>query len=258
MGIANLWSFLRSAGLVTQLKGDEEGGHAEIVRQVQGKVVAIGEAWAEKPHSHTWHGSEPGSRADLSLWVFQARLQPQLAGAFESEEARCAKVAFERVRAAAPARRPSHCSAEAQWGSAQAIHWLRYGCIPVGVLDGLSPEEKNGALRRRRERACLDRLLSALTAPGMNLAARRHERLTGTEWHGSGGGCTLHDHLASVMSSVFSSLVRCWPAVPVPQQHAAAVPVPLLSGLLLASVSGARLACSAALRHVCSSACLFV
>ena len=75
MGVAGLWKLLRSQGLVTEYNGSE-GQHPDIVQLVAGKVIAV----------------------DLSLWVFQARFEPNLRQNFTSESAACAKVAFERVR----------------------------------------------------------------------------------------------------------------------------------------------------------------
>ena len=60
---------------MTEYNGSE-GQHSDIVQLVAGKVIAV----------------------DLSLWVFQARLEPNLRQNFTSESAACAKVAFERVR----------------------------------------------------------------------------------------------------------------------------------------------------------------
>ena len=60
---------------MTEYNGSE-GQHPDIVQLVAGKVIAV----------------------DLSLWVFQARLEPNLRQNFTSESAACAKVAFERVR----------------------------------------------------------------------------------------------------------------------------------------------------------------
>ena len=37
-------------------------------------------------------------RADLAQWVFHASREPNLRERFHSDEARCAKVAFDRVR----------------------------------------------------------------------------------------------------------------------------------------------------------------
>ncbi|KAK9813940.1 hypothetical protein WJX73_005755 [Symbiochloris irregularis] len=73
MGVKELWALLRSEGLVTQVQGGED--HPQIVREVQGKVVAV----------------------DLSQWFFQANFQPELLANFPTQEARCLKLSFERA-----------------------------------------------------------------------------------------------------------------------------------------------------------------
>ena len=59
---------------------------------------------------------------DLSLWVFHARQQPELAF-LASPDQRVAKVVFER-----------------------ALQLLRGGVAPIGVADGLAPSAKAGTV----------------------------------------------------------------------------------------------------------------
>ena len=73
MGVKELWTLLRSAGLVTEYHGSTD--HPQIVGEVQGTAIAV----------------------DLSQWIFHANSQPELLATFHSAEARCLKVAFERV-----------------------------------------------------------------------------------------------------------------------------------------------------------------
>ena len=76
MGVRELWTLLRSANLVSESHGSSD--HPEILEQVQGRVVAV----------------------DLSQWIFHANSQPELLATFTTPEARCLKVAFERVSTA--------------------------------------------------------------------------------------------------------------------------------------------------------------
>ena len=74
MGVKDLWNLLRSADLVTHYEGSSD--HQKVVGEVQGKVIAV----------------------DISQWLFHANTQPELLSNFSTPEARCLKVAFERVR----------------------------------------------------------------------------------------------------------------------------------------------------------------
>jgi flap endonuclease GEN len=82
---------------------DDPAAHPTILDRVEGKVLAV----------------------DLSLWIFHAVSQPELAELF-SPEGQVAKVVFER-----------------------ALNWLRHGCVPIGVLDGVPPPEKLATMRLR-------------------------------------------------------------------------------------------------------------
>lgn len=73
MGVKELWSLLRSANLVQEYYGSHD--HPRVATEVQGKVIAV----------------------DTSHWIFHANSQPELLATFTSPEARCLKVAFERV-----------------------------------------------------------------------------------------------------------------------------------------------------------------
>ncbi|KAF6255043.1 PIN domain-like protein [Scenedesmus sp. NREL 46B-D3] len=63
---------------------------------------------------------------DLSAWLMQAQSQPALLEHYDSPYARAAKVVFDRT-----------------------IHWLRYGCLPVFVIEGQTPAAKLEKLRQR-------------------------------------------------------------------------------------------------------------
>jgi hypothetical protein len=73
MGITKLWADLRQAGLVVELNGKE--CEKEIAHTVDGLTIAV----------------------DVSIWMFQASMQPNLAEVFESPTARVLKVCFDRV-----------------------------------------------------------------------------------------------------------------------------------------------------------------
>lgn len=62
---------------------------------------------------------------DLAEWIFQATSQPATAELF-TPEGQVAKVVFER-----------------------AANWLRHGCIPIGVIDGVPPPEKLARMKQR-------------------------------------------------------------------------------------------------------------
>lgn len=76
MGVKQLWRALERGGAVEALEGADPQQHAEILRELEGSVVAV----------------------DLSMWLMQAQTQPQLAQALASDYACCLKVVFDRVR----------------------------------------------------------------------------------------------------------------------------------------------------------------
>ena len=63
---------------------------------------------------------------DLSLWAVQAVTQPALREAGYSDDGAVRKVVFERL-----------------------CNYARFGAVPVGVLDGLPPREKDERLMQR-------------------------------------------------------------------------------------------------------------
>ena len=75
MGVAELWTLLRGQG-VPHLWSASEGAHAHLVKEVEGKTVAI----------------------DLSAWIIQATCQPNLAEAFSDPDSQALIVTFNRVR----------------------------------------------------------------------------------------------------------------------------------------------------------------
>ncbi len=48
------------------------------------------------------------------------------------------------------ARRRARCGPTRNRAAAQALNWLRYGCVPVGVLEGRAPPEKRALQQQRR------------------------------------------------------------------------------------------------------------
>ncbi|BDA47624.1 probable flap endonuclease GEN-like 1 at N-terminal half [Coccomyxa sp. Obi] len=106
MGVSELWSLLRSEGMVREWNCETDGQKAQkvVAEKLEGKVVAV----------------------DISLWTCQALTQGALKEVFESDEQRVVKVAFDRI-----------------------INYLRFGCTPVGVLDGEAPDEKLETLQAR-------------------------------------------------------------------------------------------------------------
>lgn len=104
---------------------------------------------------------------DLSAWIMQAQSQPAMLEHYDSPYARAVKIVFDRVRwcvrmghaaaaqaiqvhpvtaaAGTVANPPLHVSV----GVPQTIHWLRYGCLPVFVIEGRTPEAKLDKLRAR-------------------------------------------------------------------------------------------------------------
>ena len=78
MGVSELWSLLKGVG-VTQLWSAAEGTHDLLVKEVEGKTVAI----------------------DLSAWIVQATCQPNLAEVFSDPDSQALIVTFNRVSAPA-------------------------------------------------------------------------------------------------------------------------------------------------------------
>ncbi|KAK9905956.1 hypothetical protein WJX75_009484 [Coccomyxa subellipsoidea] len=94
---------------------------------------------------------------DVSLWTCQALTQAALQEVYPTEEARVVKVAFDRI-----------------------INHLRFGCTPVGVLDGEAPEEKLETLQ-----------------------ARFFSRFNRA---GGGGGNSHFEHLCSLTAQLFQAM----------------------------------------------------
>ena len=67
----------------------------------------------------------------------------------------------------------------------QVIHWLRLGCVPVGVLEGRPPPEKRQALRAR---------------------FKTHTGFAGGG--GGGGGAAAFQHLGSRVGAMLRGMVR--------------------------------------------------
>ena len=78
------------------IEAEDRDAHPDLLRRVRGKTVAV----------------------DLSIWIFEATSQRELAEIF-TPAGKVAKVVFER-----------------------ACNFLRHGVVPVGVLDGVPPPEK--------------------------------------------------------------------------------------------------------------------
>ncbi|KAL0042957.1 hypothetical protein WJX79_005070 [Trebouxia sp. C0005] len=74
MGVSELWSLLKAVG-ITQLSSGLEGTHAQVVKEVDDKSIAI----------------------DLSAWIVQATCQPNLAEAFSDPASQALVVSFNRV-----------------------------------------------------------------------------------------------------------------------------------------------------------------
>ena len=66
----------------------------------------------------------------------------------------------------------------------QVVHWLRLGCVPVGVIEGRPPPEKLEALRAR---------------------FKSHTGFTGG---GGGGGAAAFQRLGSRVGAMLTSMVR--------------------------------------------------
>lgn len=75
MGNPQIWKILDANGLVKKIQPQEPNGQQRISREVEGKLVAV----------------------DLSLWLMQAISSAELTRHIHSQNARCAKVVFERV-----------------------------------------------------------------------------------------------------------------------------------------------------------------
>lgn len=74
MGVSELWSLLKAEGATVAWSGSN-GGHAAIVQEVENIAVAI----------------------DLSTWIIQATLQPNLVEVFQDSECRALIVTFNRA-----------------------------------------------------------------------------------------------------------------------------------------------------------------
>lgn len=77
MGVSELWSLLRSEGMIREWNCETDGQKVQkvVAEKLEGKVVAV----------------------DISLWTCQAFTQGVLKEVFESDEQRVVKVAFDRV-----------------------------------------------------------------------------------------------------------------------------------------------------------------
>jgi hypothetical protein len=82
MGVSNLWKALDKGGVVSVLNGGHPTDHAEIIQELENKVIAV----------------------DLSAWLMQAQGQMALVEHFASPQARCLKVVFDRVSVCTAAR----------------------------------------------------------------------------------------------------------------------------------------------------------
>ena len=91
MGVYKLWDDLRQAGAVVDLAGKE--CEREIAQTVDGLTIAV----------------------DVSIWMVQASMQPNLAEVFESPLARVLKVCFDRV-------------------SSLPFYHERWGCVEITVI----------------------------------------------------------------------------------------------------------------------------
>ena len=82
MGVSDLWTLLRSEGMVRESNCETDGQLAQkvVAEKLEGKVVAV----------------------DVSLWTCQALTQGAIMDVFPSEEARVVKVAFDRVNTSNP------------------------------------------------------------------------------------------------------------------------------------------------------------
>ena len=78
------------------IEAENRDAHPDLLRRVRGKTVAV----------------------DLSIWIFEATSQPELAEIF-TPAGQVARLVFDR-----------------------ACNLLRHGVVPVGVLDGIPPPEK--------------------------------------------------------------------------------------------------------------------
>lgn len=74
MGVSELWPLLKAVG-ITQVWSGLEGFHAQVVKEVDNKSIAI----------------------DLSAWIVQATCQPNLAEAFSDPASQALIVSFNRV-----------------------------------------------------------------------------------------------------------------------------------------------------------------
>lgn len=180
MGVIKLWQALDRGGAVESLEGHQPGHHAHIVEAVENKVsTGTGTAGLLVcPSTRDTHSELPLSPSlllcccppdqvvavDLSAWIMQAQSQPAMLEHYDSPYARAVKIVFDRVRwcvcmghaaaaaqavqahpVTAVANRPLHVSLCIP----QTIHWLRYGCLPVFVIEGRTPEAKLDKLRAR-------------------------------------------------------------------------------------------------------------
>lgn len=73
MGIPQLWQTLRQAGVVFDLSGKEN--EVEIAKTVDGLAIAV----------------------DVTIWILQANLQPNMAEVFTNPTSRALKICFDRV-----------------------------------------------------------------------------------------------------------------------------------------------------------------
>lgn len=125
MGIPVLWQILRKHGLVHELGGDSPERVVDVADAVAGQVVAL----------------------DLSMWLMQGMHQPQLTSTYGRDGAPL-KVIFDRV-----CNHSHHSHARASVPRPQVLNMLRFGVLPICVLEGDTPLVKQALLDARHAAA---------------------------------------------------------------------------------------------------------
>ncbi len=115
MGVSELWPLLKVVG-ITQVWSGLEGTHAQVVKEVDNKSIAI----------------------DLSAWIVQATCQPNLAEAFSDPASQALIVSFNRVSHKFTARRCLLGAQRSKTSEFETVQPISNAMFKVSKLSGLT------------------------------------------------------------------------------------------------------------------------
>ena len=135
MGCHDLWKCLATAGLIESLKGGTRGDYERILKELQGKIVAV----------------------DCSVWLFEVKSIAQLRKSFATETAAFLKVIFEKAT-----NTTYHLFTPRAISDVQISSMLRMGCTPVLVFEGEVDKSKYELMERRSIHAFMHQRVTPL------------------------------------------------------------------------------------------------